>query len=64
MFNSFIKRVAPAILSIAMMDPVKLIGPPQRIYAGPMTLVRKFAKVGRNEPCPCGSGKKSKVCHN
>ena len=22
-----------------------------------------FSKVGRNEPCPCGSGKKFKVCH-
>jgi uncharacterized radical SAM superfamily Fe-S cluster-containing enzyme len=22
-----------------------------------------FAKVGRNEPCPCGSGKKHKRCH-
>ncbi|MYA29588.1 MAG: hypothetical protein F4Z24_10065, partial [Nitrospira sp. SB0666_bin_27] len=21
------------------------------------------AKVGRNEPCPCGSGKKYKKCH-
>jgi hypothetical protein len=21
------------------------------------------AKVGRNEPCPCGSGKKYKDCH-
>jgi uncharacterized protein YecA (UPF0149 family) len=21
------------------------------------------AKVGRNEPCPCGSGKKFKKCH-
>ncbi|MBK9320663.1 MAG: SEC-C domain-containing protein [Bacteroidetes bacterium] len=20
-------------------------------------------KVGRNEPCPCGSGKKYKSCH-
>jgi preprotein translocase subunit SecA len=20
-------------------------------------------KVGRNEPCPCGSGRKYKVCH-
>ena len=25
--------------------------------------VREVAKVGRNEPCPCGSGKKYKVCH-
>ncbi len=23
----------------------------------------KFAKVGRNDPCPCGSGKKYKQCH-
>jgi len=22
-----------------------------------------FPKVGRNEPCPCGSGKKCKKCH-
>lgn len=25
--------------------------------------VREVAKVGRNDPCPCGSGKKYKVCH-
>jgi len=25
--------------------------------------VRPTAKVGRNEPCPCGSGKKYKQCH-
>lgn len=24
---------------------------------------RKHAKVGRNDPCPCGSGKKYKKCH-
>ncbi len=24
---------------------------------------REFPKVGRNEPCPCGSGKKYKSCH-
>ena len=23
----------------------------------------KFKKVGRNEKCPCGSGKKFKFCH-
>jgi len=27
------------------------------------TFVRQERKVGRNEPCPCGSGKKYKVCH-
>ncbi|MGL5763593.1 MAG: preprotein translocase subunit SecA, partial [Plesiomonas shigelloides] len=27
------------------------------------TVVRGERKVGRNEPCPCGSGKKYKQCH-
>lgn len=27
------------------------------------TFVRQQPKVGRNEPCPCGSGKKYKQCH-
>ena len=27
------------------------------------TPVRNPGKVGRNEPCPCGSGKKYKHCH-
>ena len=25
--------------------------------------VRGGQKVGRNDPCPCGSGKKYKQCH-
>ncbi len=31
--------------------------------AVPETFVRDGRKVGRNEPCPCGSGKKYKQCH-
>ena len=27
------------------------------------TFIRENKKVGRNEPCPCGSGKKYKKCH-
>ena len=31
--------------------------------AGPGTTVRREApKIGRNDPCPCGSGKKFKKC--
>ena len=30
---------------------------------GPVTVVRSQPKVGRNDPCPCGSGKKFKHCH-
>jgi preprotein translocase subunit SecA len=26
-------------------------------------IVRAGPKVGRNDPCPCGSGKKYKHCH-
>ena len=29
----------------------------------PDTVVRDQEKVGRNDPCPCGSGKKYKKCH-
>ncbi|WP_027070651.1 preprotein translocase subunit SecA [Novilysobacter defluvii] len=37
-------------------------GQPQRIGGGPGQ-DPQFANVGRNEPCPCGSGKKYKHCH-
>ncbi len=30
---------------------------------GVQTVVRTGEKVGRNDPCPCGSGKKYKKCH-
>lgn len=29
----------------------------------PRTVIRSAPKVGRNDPCPCGSGKKYKHCH-
>jgi preprotein translocase subunit SecA len=29
----------------------------------PQPFVRGGQKVGRNDPCPCGSGKKYKHCH-
>jgi preprotein translocase subunit SecA len=29
----------------------------------PVPAARAFPKVGRNDPCPCGSGKKYKACH-
>jgi len=33
------------------------------VPATPQTYTREERKVGRNEPCPCGSGKKYKQCH-
>ena len=29
----------------------------------PATLTQRYPGVGRNDPCPCGSGKKFKFCH-
>ena len=36
---------------------------PVTVGGGPAPFVRDGRKVGRNEPCPCGSGKKYKACH-
>ncbi len=46
-------------------DEVRAAGLPQGGYAqsGPQTVHRDGPKVGRNDPCPCGSGKKYKHCH-
>ena len=49
--------VAPGPPSAAAMPP----GMPPPGAAG--AVVRDQAKVGRNDPCPCGSGKKYKKCH-
>ncbi|NOQ22657.1 MAG: preprotein translocase subunit SecA [Candidatus Aegiribacteria sp.] len=35
---------------------------PQRRGGKAVTIVRENPKVGRNDPCPCGSGKKYKKC--
>ncbi|HRN26854.1 MAG: preprotein translocase subunit SecA [Ignavibacteriaceae bacterium] len=37
--------------------------PPQTNAEGKVQTVRVENKIGRNDPCPCGSGKKYKQCH-
>jgi len=32
-------------------------------FVDPQTVAAEVPRVGRNEPCPCGSGKKYKHCH-
>jgi hypothetical protein len=32
-------------------------------HEAPAPFVREAPKVGRNDPCPCGSGRKFKKCH-
>ncbi len=45
-------------------DPVAQLGSPPRSRkpAPTITYQRHDARVGRNDPCPCGSGKKHKKC--
>ncbi len=43
-----------------MVDCVLAIAP---ITRPKRPVLREAPKVGRNEPCPCGSGKKFKACH-
>ena len=34
-----------------------------QVAGTPGTMTRDLPKIGRNDPCPCGSGKKYKQCH-
>jgi preprotein translocase subunit SecA len=49
----------------AARQPGAVFAPPGDENGGgaPAPFVRDTRKVGRNEPCPCGSGKKFKQCH-
>ncbi|MGM0574500.1 MAG: preprotein translocase subunit SecA [Myxococcota bacterium] len=38
--------------------------PEGRVVHSGGTYERKLPKIGRNDPCPCGSGKKFKKCHD
>jgi preprotein translocase subunit SecA len=42
---------------------VELSAPPKVEGQRPQPNVNRDVKVGRNDPCPCGSGKKYKKCH-
>jgi preprotein translocase subunit SecA len=46
-------------------DEVSALGetPEQQAKPAQTPIVRDGRKVGRNDPCPCGSGKKFKSCH-
>ncbi|MEK7720938.1 MAG: SEC-C metal-binding domain-containing protein, partial [Elusimicrobiota bacterium] len=49
--------------------PIAVEGAPEEAQTKPQAAapkpVSRFAnvKIGRNDPCPCGSGKKYKKCH-
>ncbi len=54
-FTAFLQEKGPSILQ----KPFESIIPEYQEYK---TVRRTSAKTGRNDPCPCGSGKKYKFC--
>jgi preprotein translocase subunit SecA len=67
-----LERLAPAVENVQFNHPEfeeALVGAEAEAAevgetpAKPAPFVRAMDKVGRNEPCPCGSGKKYKHCH-
>ncbi len=60
------RREAPMEFQHASAQSATANAPPGESAAAaakPETFVRDGRKIGRNEPCPCGSGKKYKQCH-
>lgn len=52
-------KAAPAIIP----EAVRVLNICRKLNAlGPVTAAERGPKVGRNDPCPCGSGKKYKKC--
>ena len=57
---------APAVSNVQYQHTdydTALAAPPDQPAASPPPFTRAGQKVGRNDPCPCGSGKKFKHCH-
>ena len=54
---------APRPTAAPAQAPARGPMPPQGPPRQPVAPVRVEKKVGRNDPCPCGSGKKFKQCH-
>ena len=54
-------RVQRSLPQAPRQQPMFFSGSPGA--SAPQTVKNREAKVGRNDPCPCGSGKKYKKCH-
>ena len=60
-----VRQVLSVVPRVQSTERVQVAKPTSEGFAGGEKAVRKPAtsvKVGRNDPCPCGSGKKYKKC--
>jgi preprotein translocase subunit SecA len=62
-FAGAAQSAAPAVRAPSGFSGPRPTGPSSRSEPESATVVRVYPKVGRNDPCPCGSGKKYKLCH-
>jgi hypothetical protein len=60
--QAYVNRIAPEIRNIHAYWLARR-GPAGEATRGPQQPRRKASSPGRNDPCPCGSGKKFKRCH-
>jgi preprotein translocase subunit SecA len=64
MFSEMLESIKRDVISIlARLDAEHILNPPAPAPAEPRQVNKPAAKVRRNDPCPCGSGKKYKHCH-
>ena len=68
LFDTILKhleRVAPAAAAFTPIIDLSQVkeGGPESAQVSPNDPASSVPKVGRNDPCPCGSGKKYKKCH-
>jgi preprotein translocase subunit SecA len=63
MIGSAQPQEAPPEAAAAAQPRLGATPPAAAMPEGVAPFVRSDRKVGRNEPCPCGSGKKFKHCH-
>ncbi|MEZ4846800.1 MAG: preprotein translocase subunit SecA [Bdellovibrionota bacterium] len=63
MTHASAESTSPKIQASGGAIPNRTEIPNMRGNEQPVTIRRDEAKVGRNDPCPCGSGKKYKKCH-
>jgi preprotein translocase subunit SecA len=54
---------APENVQYHHSDYEEALGQAAKETAEHKPFVRGSEKIGRNDPCPCGSGKKYKQCH-
>jgi len=63
LFGQMLDEIDNAIVQMLLGVELKAQPSIQQKFSHPIKADKKSDKVGRNSPCPCGSGKKYKKCH-